>query len=164
MRLCLYQPEIAQNTGTLLRLAACMGVGMEIIEPCGFTFTDAKLRRSGMDYRDRVDLKRHFSWDHFLKDKPQGRLIALDGKGEETHISFQFNPNDLLLLGQEGDGLPDAVLHQCDHRVRIPLVPGLRSLNVAIAGAMVLNEALRQTHQFPGQFPGQFPHENDDPE
>lgn len=149
MRLCFYQPEIAQNTGTLLRLAACMNVGMDIIEPCGFTFTDRKLRRSGMDYIDSVEVKRHFSWDHFLQNKSAGRLIALDGKGENTHLSFSFEPNDLLLLGQEGNGLPDTVLQQCDHRVRIPMMPGLRSLNVAIAGAMVLNEALRQTHQFP---------------
>jgi tRNA (cytidine/uridine-2'-O-)-methyltransferase len=149
MRLCLYQPEIAQNTGTLLRLAACMNVGFDIIEPCGFTFTDRKLKRSGMDYMGHVDLKRHASWDHFLSDKPRGRLIAIDGKGETTHLEFQFEPSDLLLLGQEGNGLPDTVVQTCDYRVRIPMAVGLRSLNVAIAGAMVLNEALRQTKQFP---------------
>lgn len=147
--LCVYQPEIAQNTGTLLRLAACMDIPFHIIEPCGFTFTDKKLRRSGMDYLDRVEIHRHGSWEFFLKEKPQGRLIALDGKGESTHIDFSFQSTDVLLLGQEGDGLPDAVFQACDHRVRIPMAPGLRSLNVAIAGAMVLNEALRQTGQFP---------------
>ncbi|MFN7662129.1 MAG: tRNA (cytidine(34)-2'-O)-methyltransferase [Alphaproteobacteria bacterium] len=148
-RLCLYQPEIAQNTGTLLRLAACMDIPFHIIEPCGFTFTDKKLRRSGMDYLEHVEIRRHGSWELFLQEKPPGRLIALDGKGHVTHIDFQFEPNDLLLLGQEGDGLPDSVFQACDHRVRIPMAQGLRSLNVAIAGAMVLNEALRQTGQFP---------------
>lgn len=149
MRLCLYQPEIAQNTGTLLRLAACMNVGFDIIEPCGFTFTDKKLRRSGMDYLEHVEITRHFSWDDFLKNKPLGRLIGVDARGEESHTSFSFQSDDLLLLGQEGNGLPAEVLAQCDFRVRIPMAPGLRSLNVAIAGAMVLNEALRQTNQFP---------------
>ena len=149
IHLCVYQPEIAQNTGTLLRLAACMDIQFHIIEPCGFTFTDKKLRRSGMDYLDRVEIHRHGSWDLFLKEKPKGRLIALDGKGEKTHLDFQFEPNDLLLLGQEGNGLPNDVFHACDHQVRIPMAQGLRSLNVAIAGAMVLNEALRQTAQFP---------------
>lgn len=148
-RLCLYQPEIAQNTGTLLRLAACVDIPFHIIEPCGFTFTDKKLRRSGMDYLEHAEIHRHGSWELFLKEKPPGRLIALDGKGETTHLDFQFEPNDFLLLGQEGDGLPDSVFHACDHRVRIPMAQGLRSLNVAIAGAMVLNEALRQTDLFP---------------
>lgn len=149
IHLCLYQPEIAQNTGTLLRLAACMNTGFHIIEPCGFTFTDKKLRRSGMDYIEHVEINRHISWENFLRDRPQGRLIAVEGKGSTTHLEFSFQDGDQLLLGQEGTGLPPAALQECDHRVRIPMMPGFRSLNVAIAGAMVLNEALRQTHQFP---------------
>lgn len=151
IHLCLYQPEIAQNTGTLLRVAACMNAGFHIIEPCGFTFTDKKLRRSGMDYIEHVEIHRHASWEHFVKERPRGRLIALDGRGEDTHLDFPFEPDDQLLLGQEGAGLPPDVLQYCDHRVRIPMAAGLRSLNVAIAGAMVLSEALRQTHQFPGK-------------
>jgi tRNA (cytidine/uridine-2'-O-)-methyltransferase len=150
-RLCLFQPEIPQNVGTLLRLAACMGIGVDIINPCGFIFSDRRLKRSGMDYLDHVPLVQHDSWADFLEKKPKARLIAVDCKGEKTHLDFTFEPGDLLLLGQEGEGLPETVLEACDHRVRIPMTPEMRSLNVAVAGAMVLNEALRQTHQFPGE-------------
>ncbi len=148
MRLCLYQPEIPQNTGTLLRLAACVGVGLDIVGPCGFVLSDRKLRRSGMDYMDQVDAKIHSSWERFFEEKPQGRLVSLVPKAFTSYIDFDFLPHDILVLGREGDGLPQAIIDQTDHQVRIPMQPGLRSLNVAIAGAMVLGEALRQTQQF----------------
>jgi tRNA (cytidine/uridine-2'-O-)-methyltransferase len=148
MRLCLYQPEIPQNTGTLLRLAACVGAGLDIVGPCGFVLSDRKLRRSGMDYMDQVDAKIYSSWESFLAEKSQGRLISLVPKGPISYIDFNFLPDDILVLGQEGAGLPQAVIDQTDYQVRIPMQPGCRSLNVAIAGAMVLGEALRQTQQF----------------
>lgn len=148
MRLCLYQPEIPQNTGTLLRLAACVGVGIDIVGPCGFILSDRKLRRSGMDYMDQVDVKIYSSWEKFLVEKSNGRLISLVPKASTSYIDFDFLPWDILVLGQEGNGLPQEVIDQTDHQVRIPMQPGFRSLNVAIAGAMVLGEALRQTQQF----------------
>jgi tRNA (cytidine/uridine-2'-O-)-methyltransferase len=148
MRLCLYQPEIPQNTGTLLRLAACVGVGLDIVGPCGFVLSDRKLRRSGMDYMDQVDAKIYSSWEKFLVERSEGRLISLVPKASASYIDFRFLPNDILVLGQEGAGLPQAVIDQTDYQVRIPMQPGFRSLNVAIAGAMVLGEALRQTQQF----------------
>lgn len=148
MRLCLYQPEIPQNTGTLLRLAACMQVGIDIIEPCGFVFSDRKLRRSGMDYVDHVEKEIHGSWESYYKKPHSGRLVLLDTKGSTSHTDFAFDPMDTLLLGRESDGVPESVYAQTDAQIFIPMHPPLRSLNVAVAGAMVLNEALRQTHSF----------------
>ncbi len=145
MDLCLYQPEIPQNVGTLLRLAACMGTPVKIIEPCGFIISDKRLRRAGMDYLDHVDLTFVPSWETFYEKYKDRRILALTPAGEEVYTEFSFQPDDMLLLGQEGDGLPPSVLGQATHRLRIPMVPPLRSLNVAVAGAMVLGEALRQT-------------------
>lgn len=149
MRLCLFQPEIPPNTGTLLRLAACMNVGVDIIEPCGFIFGDKSFRRAAMDYLPLVEYKQYPSWDEYVATKPVGRLIALDGRGVKTHLEMRFQRDDILMLGSEGRGLPKDVLAAVPDHVRIPMAPGLRSLNVAIAGAMVLNEALRQTDLFP---------------
>lgn len=149
MRLALYQPDIAQNTGTILRLAACMGVGVDIIEPCGFPFDDRRLRRAGMDYLDRVELRRHSSWQAYRQAPAAGRLVLLTTRGERVFPDLAFQPDDTLLLGQESAGVPDDVQAAADLRLRIPMAPGLRSINVALAAAMVLSEALRQTKGFP---------------
>jgi tRNA (cytidine/uridine-2'-O-)-methyltransferase len=149
MRLALYQPDIAQNAGTILRLAACMGVPVDVIEPCGFPFDDRRLRRAGMDYLDQVDLTRHSSWSAFQFDRKPGRLVLLTTKGDTVFPELAFQPADTLLLGQESAGVPADVHDAADVRLRIPMRSGLRSINVAIAAAMVLAEALRQTEGFP---------------
>jgi tRNA (cytidine/uridine-2'-O-)-methyltransferase len=147
MRLALYQPEIAQNTGTLLRLAACMKVGVDIIGPCGFAFSDRQLKRSGMDYLDHVDKTLYDGWNDYKKTA-HGRLILLDTKATTSYTAFQFLPGDSLMVGTESQGVPDFVYQETDHQVLIPMHPPLRSLNVAISAAMVLGEALRQTGGF----------------
>jgi len=149
MRLALYQPDIAQNTGTILRLAACMGVSVDLIEPCGFPFDDRRLRRAGMDYLDQVDLTRHSSWQTYREIERSGRLVLLTTKGDSVFPDVTFRPTDTLLLGQESAGVPDDVRSVSDLQLRIPLLPGMRSINVALAAAMVLTEALRQTKGFP---------------
>jgi tRNA (cytidine/uridine-2'-O-)-methyltransferase len=154
MRLALYQPDIPQNTGTILRMAACLGVPVDIIRPAGFDLSDKALRRAVMDYADHLDLTRHDSWDTFTSARqtnPSGRLIALTTKAEQNYVEFAFQPADSLLLGRESAGLPDDVQAACDARVKIPMTPATRSLNVAIAAAMVTGEALRQTTGFSGE-------------
>lgn len=143
MRIALYQPEIAQNTGTILRMCACLGASVDIIEPCGFPFNSPKFKRSAMDYLDHVHVQRHDSWDDFYAQK-EGRLILLTPHTENIYYDFKFEPTDILLLGQESCGVPESVMDQSDVLLKIPMVEGMRSLNVAIAGAMVLSEALRQ--------------------
>lgn len=147
MRLALYQPDIPQNTGTLIRLGACFGVGVDIIEPCGFLFSDRKLKRAGMDYVDLADVVRHPSWEAFLSARAANRLVLLTTKGATAYQSFAFRPDDVLLLGRESAGVPDDVHARADARLRIPIKA--RSLNVALAGAIVLAEALRQTAGLP---------------
>lgn len=147
MRLALYQPDIPQNTGTLIRLCACLGVPLDIIEPCGFTFTDKQLRRAAMDYAADVALVRHDSWDHFLPTVT-GRLILATTKSRQPHTAFEFAAQDIILLGQEQSGVPDDVHDRADARVHIPMQGGARSLNIAVAGAMILGEGLRQTNGF----------------
>ena len=149
MRLALYQPDIPQNAGTILRLAACMGVGVDVIEPCGFIWDDKRLRRAGMDYLDQVDLARHRSWAQFLEARPTGRLVLLTTQGAVRYTEAQFAATDTLLLGRESAGVPVDVHQRADLRVRIPLTPVARSLNVALAAAIVLGEALRQTDLLP---------------
>jgi len=172
MRLILYQPDIASNFGALLRLCACMGVPCHVIEPCGFPLDDRRMKRAGMDYVEQVELVRHASWEEFQKyiafpaqagiQSPQGdpglrreggrededgiknRLILLSTKAATPYTQFQFQPGDMLLLGRESAGVPDAVRDACDATVTIPMQPPARSLNVAMAAAMVLGEALRQ--------------------
>lgn len=148
MRLALFQPDIAPNAGTLIRLGACLGVPVDIIEPCGFVLSDARFRRAGMDYLEMAEVTRHASWEAF-KGALSGRLVLLTSKGSDPYTGFSFKSEDTLLLGRESAGVPDEVHASVDARLRIPLKPGLRSLNVAIAGAMVLGEALRQTKDFP---------------
>lgn len=150
LRLALFQPDIPQNAGAILRLAACLGVAVDIIEPCGFVFADRHLRRAGMDYLNHVPLTRHPSWAAFraAANGPGARLLLLTTRGTVTHAAFAFCAGDILLLGRESAGVPDEVHAAADAAIRIPMVPGLRSLNVATAAAIVLGEALRQTGGF----------------
>jgi tRNA (cytidine/uridine-2'-O-)-methyltransferase len=153
MRLALYQPDIPQNTGTILRLAACLGVGVDVIGPTGFDMTDRALRRAGLDYLGHADITRHVSFEAFLAAPRPGRLVLLTTHGATTHTAFPFAATDTLLLGRESAGVPDAVHDVADARVRIPVRPGLRSLNIAVAAAIALAEALRQTGGFPAAAP-----------
>jgi tRNA (cytidine/uridine-2'-O-)-methyltransferase len=149
MRLVLYQPDIPQNAGTLLRLAACLGVGADIVEPCGFVLSDRHFRPAGMDYLAQAQWVRHRSWAAYCEGGPTGRLVALTPTGEVRHVDYSFRPDDRLLLGEESTGLPADVEAGAHARVRVPMRAGLRSLNVAVAAAMVLGEALRQTGLYP---------------
>src|SRR5262245_19532984 len=150
MRLALYEPDIPQNTGTILRLSACLGVAVDIVEPCGFVFDDRRLRRAGLA---AVDITRHSSWNAYriwrAGSDRAGRLILLTTKGETRYTDFPYAPSDTLLFGRESGGVPPEVRAAADARLVIPMKPGLRSLNVAVAAAMVLGEALRQTNGFP---------------
>ena len=149
MRIALYQPDIAQNTGTILRLAACFGVPVDVIEPTGFPWNDSRFRRAGMDYRDIAQVTRHMSWNAFLAAREPGRLVLLTTKAESSPYDFSFAPGDTLLFGRESAGVPDDVHRMCDARLRIPMVAEARSLNVAVTAALALGEALRQCGGFP---------------
>lgn len=154
MRLALFEPDIPQNTGAMLRLAACLGVGVDVIEPCGFAWSDARMRRAGLDYLDLAELRRHASWEAFRAARagvPGGRLVLLTTAGAEDLPGFAFAPGDTLLVGRESAGVPAMVRAVADATVRIPMRPGARSLNVALAAALALGEALRQTGAFPGK-------------
>jgi tRNA (cytidine/uridine-2'-O-)-methyltransferase len=152
MRLALYEPDIPQNAGAMMRLAACFGVALDLIEPCGFVFGDARMRRAGMDYLGRLDLRRHASWADFATQR-RGRLILLTTRGSQRHTEIAYRLDDVLLVGRESAGVPDQVHAAADLRVAIPMRPGLRSLNVGMAAAIVLGEALRQTNGYPvGEF------------
>ena len=148
MRLALFEPDIPQNTGALLRLGACLGVPVDIIEPCGFLLDDRRLRRAGLDYLDKVEMTRHSSWDAY-RAALDGRLVLLTTAGELLYTDFAYRATDSLLVGRESAGVPAALHQAAAARVAIPLRAGLRSLNVALAAAMVLGEALRQTGRFP---------------
>jgi tRNA (cytidine/uridine-2'-O-)-methyltransferase len=151
MILALFQPDIPQNTGTLLRLGACLSVPVHIVGPAGFDASDRNFRRAGLDYLDRAEIVRHISWAAFesWRDSEGRRLVLLTTRGNVPYPAFDFRPDDVLLLGRETAGVPDTVHAAADARLRIPMAPGLRSINVAVAGAMVLGEALRQTGRFP---------------
>jgi len=152
MRIALYEPDIPQNCGALIRLGACLGVAVDIIEPCGFLFSDKGLKRAGMDYVDSADIVRHPSWARFYEGHRQngaGRLILLTSKGADPYTGFAFSPGDTILLGRESAGVPQEVHDAVDARLLIPMRPGMRSINVAQAAAMVVGEALRQTKGFP---------------
>lgn len=151
MRLALYQPDIPQNTGAVLRLGACFKVPVDVIEPCGFPFDDKRLRRSAMDYGGVCELVRHASWQAYLETRPPGRLVLLSTAGAAPYADFAYAPTDVLLLGRESRGVPEEVHAQADARVRIPMAAGLRSLNVAMAAGIVLAEALRQQGTFQGK-------------
>jgi tRNA (cytidine/uridine-2'-O-)-methyltransferase len=149
VRLALYQPDIPQNAGACMRLAACFGVPLDLIEPCGFILDDRRMARSAMDYRQHLDLTRHISWDAFLRTRAPGRLVLLTTRATTRHVDFAFRHDDTLLLGRESAGVPDEVHAQVDASVVIRLKPEVRSLNVAQAAAIVLAEALRQTGELP---------------
>jgi tRNA (cytidine/uridine-2'-O-)-methyltransferase len=152
VRIALYEPDIPQNTGTIFRLAACLNVAVDLIEPCGFVLDDRRLRRAGMDYLADLDLTRHRSWAAYRRwragDSAAGRLLLLTTSGDVSYVDHSYLPRDTLLLGQESGGVPSEAHRFADFRLIIPMKPGLRSLNVAVAAAMVLSEALRQTNGF----------------
>jgi tRNA (cytidine/uridine-2'-O-)-methyltransferase len=151
MRLALYQPDIPQNTGAMLRLAACFGLGIDVILPAGFIFDDKRMRRAGMDYIDQVEIARHTSWDAYRESRigVNGRLVLLTTKGDRAYTDFAFAAEDTLLLGRESSGVPAEVAGAADARLVIPMRPGLRSLNVAMAAAIVTGEAMRQLNESP---------------
>ena len=154
MRIALFQPDISQNTGTLLRLGACLDVELDIIEPCGFVFSKTTLKRSGMDYLDMVNYRRHASWQDFLEyrqNHPEeyGRIVLLTTKASQPYTEFEFLPNDIILMGRESAGVPEEVHQTVDARLIIPMNDKARSINVAVSAVMVVGEALRQTNLFP---------------
>ena len=146
--LALYQPDIPGNTGTLLRLGACMGCHIHIIEPAGFRLDDKAMKRAGMDYLEKASLKRHLDWEAFQQWRKENnrRLILLTTKGAVEYTSLEFQADDILLLGRESSGVPETVHNAVDERVFIAMQKNARSLNVALSGAMVLGEAIRQTN------------------
>lgn len=147
MRIALFQPDIPQNTGTILRLCACLDVETHIIEPAGFPVSDRHFRRAGMDYLDQVSIVRHVSWPAFeqWRQESGGRLVLFSTKGALPYLEHRYAASDILLFGRESAGVPDEVVAAADATLVIPIAPGLRSLNVAMAAAMALGEALRQT-------------------
>lgn len=149
MRLALFEPDIPPNVGTLLRLGACLAVPVDIIEPCGFAFSERAFRRAALDYAEHAEIRSHRSWDEFLATRAPGRLVLLTTKAARAYTEFAFARDDTLLVGRETSGVPDFVRERVDARLRIPMAAGLRSLNVALAAAIVLGEALRQTGLFP---------------
>ncbi len=151
MRLALFEPDIPQNTGTILRMAACFGIGVDLIEPLGFALTDAKLRRAGLDYWEHAAMTRHASFAAFAAARRAegGRLVLFTTRATAPYMTFAFRASDTLLFGRESAGVTAEVAAAADCALRIPLVPGRRSLNVAVAAAMALGEALRQTGGFP---------------
>lgn len=153
MRIALYQPDIPQNTGTILRMCACLGVPVDLIGPAGFDMSDRNLKRAGLDYLPHVALTRHVSFEAFqtariTRQPGSGRLILLSTLGAVAYTAFTYTPDDTLLLGRESAGVPPDVHNRADAVIRIPIQPPLRSLNVAVAAAMVLGEGLRQTGRF----------------
>ena len=154
MRLALFQPDIPQNTGTLLRLGACLDLPIDIIEPCGFIFNERAMKRAGMDYLNIANYRRHNSWQDFLEYREQhpeeyGRLILMTTKASIPYTDFKFKPNDIILMGRESAGVPDSIHQMVDSRLIIPMNQNARSINVAVSAVMVIGEALRQTNLFP---------------
>ena len=143
MRLALFQPDIPQNTGTLLRLGACLDFAVDIIEPCGFIFNEKAMRRAGMDYLEQVSYRRHNSWQDFLAyraahPEEYGRLVLMSTHASEPYTDFSFQPNDIILMGRESAGVPEDVHNQADARLLIPMNPKARSINMAISAAIVV--------------------------
>lgn len=151
IRLALYQPDIAQNAGAMLRLGACLGVGVDLIEPAGFRMTDRGLARAGMDYRDLAELTTHAGFAAFeaWRATTGRRLLLMTTKAAVSYVDFAYRSDDIVLVGRESAGVPETVHGLADARLLVPMRPGLRSLNVALTAAMVIGEALRQTGGFP---------------
>ena len=149
MRIALYQPDIPQNTGNIFRLGACLGVSVDIIEPTGFIFDDKRFKRSAMDYLDHIDYKRHVDWQHFYDWKKENnfRLILMTTKSQESLYNFEFHPSDILLFGRESAGVPENIHNIVDHRLKIPMKGGVRSINLSSSVALVLGEGLRQINR-----------------
>lgn len=148
MRIALYQPDIAGNVGAVMRTCACLGTGLDLIEPMGFQWDDRRVARAAMDYIDHVSVTRHVDWDTFQR-QARGRLVLLTTRGATPLHDFAFQPDDVLLFGRESAGVPEAVHVRADARVVIPMAPPLRSLNLSVSAAIVLAEALRQTGEWP---------------
>jgi tRNA (cytidine/uridine-2'-O-)-methyltransferase len=144
LRLALYQPDQPANTGAIMRLCACLGVALDIIEPCGFVFDDRKLRRVAMDYIDHLSYQRHQSWNGFTGQLDVRRLVLLTTKADMPYHQFAYRSDDVLMVGRESAGVPEEIHARADARITIPMQAGLRSLNVGMAAAMVVGEALRQ--------------------
>lgn len=150
MRLALFQPDIPQNLGAAIRLAACLGVPLDVIEPCGFPLSDAAIRRAAMDYAAIAEVKRHASWTDFRGDVARpGRLLLFTTRAATPFHEFEFQPDDTLLFGRESAGAPEDVHAAADARLLIPIAPGARSLNLVTAATLALGEALRQINAFP---------------
>jgi tRNA (cytidine/uridine-2'-O-)-methyltransferase len=157
MRLALYQPDIPGNAGAIMRTAACLSVPVDIIGPCGFVMSDKQMRRAGLDYLDQLDLTSHSSWQAFQETRASrnttnsagGRLVLLSTQAKDSYLQFPFLADDILLVGRESAGVPADVHAAAEARVKVPMAPDMRSLNVTIALAMVLGESLRQTQGFP---------------
>ena len=151
MRLALFQPDIPQNLGAALRLGACLGVPIDVIEPCGFPFSDRDVRRAAMDYGQMAQVARHASWSVFLESRrgSTGRLLLFTTRAAQPFQTFGYRPDDVLLFGRESAGVPDEVHEAADARLVIPLAAGARSLNLTLSAAMALSEGLRQTNGFP---------------
>ena len=147
MRIALFQPDIPQNTGTILRLCACLDIEAHIIEPAGFPVSDRHFRRAGMDYLDHVTVVRHISWSAFeqWRAKSGCKLVLLTTRGARSYLDYRYAANDILMMGRESAGVPDQVFAVADEKLKIPMKSEMRSLNVAMAAAMIAGEALRQT-------------------
>lgn len=144
LNIALYQPDIPQNVGAMMRLVACMGVSLDIIEPCGFPWDLKKMQRTGMDYLHAVDYERHNSWEDFRTARAGRRLVLMSTHAATSYLDFEFQPSDILLAGRESAGAPDDIHAQADARIAIPMAGDLRSLNIVNATSMILGEALRQ--------------------
>lgn len=149
MRIALFEPDIPQNVGAVIRLGACLGVAVDIIGPCGFPFSHKGLKRAALDYVQAAEIRQHVSWARFLEIPMPGRLVLLTTRAAQPYTVVRYADDDVLLLGSESAGAPPYVHDAADLRVRVPMAQGLRSLNVAVAAAMVVGEALRQTSGFP---------------
>ncbi|MBN8501187.1 MAG: tRNA (cytidine(34)-2'-O)-methyltransferase [Sphingomonadales bacterium] len=150
MRIALFEPEIAGNVGAVLRLGACLGTPVDLIEPFGFAWDDRRVRRAAMDYIDHVTLARHADFTALQDAVGSQRLVLFTTKGSQSIYDFTFRPDDVLLFGKESGGVPASVAEVCAARVRIPMLPQVRSMNLASSAALALGEALRQTGQLPG--------------
>ena len=153
MRLALYQPDIPQNTGAMLRMAACFGLPVDVIEPTGFVFGEARMRRAGMDYWNRVEIRRFPNWPAFAAERAAAgaRLILMTTHGDRIYTDFAFQAGDTIVMGRESAGVPDDIHAACHARLRVPMAAGTRSLNVAQTAAIAVAEGLRQINAFPGQ-------------